>query len=162
MGFVSICLYNLFFVIFFLGKLWILHTHLVFHNITFYENIKKKFNKIQSLNPFDKKLFYTFKRILWRNTTFIHFNTTNGKIFIKRKIKQNNNIENKKNNIRTSIKFIKSENEEEEEENEARKRHKPTLDVDKLTVNEELCHNSNSSRNSKKLNKYENRSLIVK
>ena len=162
-GFVAISLYDLLFVIFFLGKLWILHTYLVFHNITFYENIKKKFKKIPNVNPFDKKLFYTFKRILWRIPPSSFLIPQIEKYLSKEKLKQSNNIENKKINIRTSIKFIKSENEEEEEEeSEDRKRHKPTLDVDKLTVNEELCHNSNSSRNSKKLNKYENKSTNSK
>ena len=62
-GFIAITLYDLLFVIFFTGKLLIIHTWLVFHNLTFYENIKKKFRKVPGVNPFDKYLFYTFKKI---------------------------------------------------------------------------------------------------
>ena len=65
-GFIAISLYDLLFIIFFMGKLWLLHTWLVFHNLTFYENIKKKFNKVPGVNPFNKFLFYTFYHIIFK------------------------------------------------------------------------------------------------
>ena len=65
-GFTSISLYDLLFIIFFIGKLFLLHTWLIFHNITFYENTKKKFKKIPGVNPFDKYFFYTLKKIVLR------------------------------------------------------------------------------------------------
>ena len=63
-GFVSISFYDLLFVIFFTGKLFLLHTYLVFSSKTFYENIKKKFRKVPGINPFKKYLFYTWKRLI--------------------------------------------------------------------------------------------------
>ena len=63
-GFVSISFYDLLFVIFFTGKLFLLHTYLVFSSKTFYENIKKKFRKVPGLNPFKKYFFYTWRRLI--------------------------------------------------------------------------------------------------
>lgn len=52
MGFVI--LFDLMFVLFFLGKLQILHISLVFKNVTFYEHFKKKWNNKAKINPFFK------------------------------------------------------------------------------------------------------------
>jgi hypothetical protein len=65
-GLSSLSLFDLLFVIFFVGKLFILHTYLVCQNKTFYENIKKKFRKIPNLNPFNKFFLYTWKRIIFQ------------------------------------------------------------------------------------------------
>ena len=65
-GFSAITLYDLLFIIFFIGKLFLLHTWLVFRNITFYENIKKKFKNFPGINPFNKYLLYTFKKIVYK------------------------------------------------------------------------------------------------
>ena len=58
-GLVAVSLYDFLFLIFFIGKLFILHTYLVFSSKTFYEDIKKKFRKAPGINPFKKSLFYT-------------------------------------------------------------------------------------------------------
>ena len=63
-GYSSITLYNLLFIVFFLGKLFFIHTTLVFKNKTFYEYVKKKL-KIYPRNPFKKYLFDTFKRFIF-------------------------------------------------------------------------------------------------
>jgi hypothetical protein len=55
-------------VIFFTGKLFILHTYLVFSSKTFYENIKKKFRKVPGINPFKKYVFYTWKRLICKKS----------------------------------------------------------------------------------------------
>ena len=65
-GLSALSLYDLLFLTFFLGKLFILHTWLVFNSKTFYENIKKKFRKVPGINPFKKYLFYTWKRIIYK------------------------------------------------------------------------------------------------
>ena len=65
-GLASLSLYDLLFIIFFTGKLFALHTWLVFNSITFYENVKKKFKKVPGVNPFKKYLFYTWKRIIYK------------------------------------------------------------------------------------------------
>ena len=65
-GLSALSLYDLLFAIFFVGKLFILHTYLVCQSKTFYENIKKKFRKIPKVNPFKKYFFYTWKRIIFK------------------------------------------------------------------------------------------------
>ena len=67
-GFVSVSFYDLLFVIFFTGKLFILHTYLIFSSKTFYENIKKKFRKVPGINPFKKYVFYTWKRLICKKS----------------------------------------------------------------------------------------------
>jgi hypothetical protein len=67
-GFVSVSFYDLLFVVFFTGKLFILHTYLVFSSKTFYENIKKKFRKVPGINPFKKYAFYTWKRLICKKS----------------------------------------------------------------------------------------------
>ena len=56
-----VTLYDILFIILFVGKLFIIHTELVLKNITFYENLKNKLN-IFPYNPFKRGLFYVFKR----------------------------------------------------------------------------------------------------
>jgi hypothetical protein len=65
-GFSALCLYNLLFVIFFTGKLFILHTWLLFNNLTFYENVKRKFRKVPGINPFNKYLCYSWDKIIFK------------------------------------------------------------------------------------------------
>lgn len=62
-GFSSVGFYNILFLIFFMGKLFIIHTILIFLNITFYEYVKKKLD-IYPLNPFKKFFFDTWKRFI--------------------------------------------------------------------------------------------------
>ena len=65
-GLSALSLYDLLFVIFFMGKLFLIHTYLVFNSKTFYENVKKKFKKVPGINPFKKYLFYTWKKIIYK------------------------------------------------------------------------------------------------
>ena len=54
---------DLMFEVFFLGKLFILHTYLLFKNATFYEYFKKKF---PFTNPFTKTLFQHIYRVIFK------------------------------------------------------------------------------------------------
>lgn len=54
LGLSGVALVDLLFLVFFIGKLFYLHTYLVFKSLTFYEYIKNKFKKVPSLNPFKK------------------------------------------------------------------------------------------------------------
>ena len=63
-GLSLVAFYNILFLIFFLGKLFIIHTMLVFKNMTFYELVKDKLN-IYPLNPFKKFSFDVFKRFIF-------------------------------------------------------------------------------------------------
>ena len=65
LGLSGVALVDLLFLIFFIGKLFLLHTYLVLKSLTFYEHIKKKFNKIPKVNPYYKKLFGTMERIIF-------------------------------------------------------------------------------------------------
>ena len=65
-GLASLSLYDLLFIIFFMGKLFLLHSYLVCNSITFYENVKKKFKKIPGINPFKKYLCYTWQKIIFK------------------------------------------------------------------------------------------------
>ena len=65
LGLSGLALIDLLFLLFFIGKLFFLHTYLLFKSMTFYEYIKKKFEKIPKINPFKKKLFGTIERIIF-------------------------------------------------------------------------------------------------
>ena len=63
----SIILYNLLFLIIFIGKLFVLHTYLVCKGITFYEYTKDKMNSYPGgINPYNKYGFFSNKNILFK------------------------------------------------------------------------------------------------
>ena len=65
LGLSGVALVDLLFLVFFIGKLFYLHTYLVFKSLTFYEYIKNKFKKVPSLNPYKKKFLGTWERIIF-------------------------------------------------------------------------------------------------
>ena len=155
-GFVAIILYDILFIIFFLGKLFFLHTWLVFNNLTFYENIKKKFRKVPGINPFDKYLFYTFKKIIWKMPSKSFFFPQLKRFLLLLKKKE------ALKKLRIPKKSIESENEEDEEEEESK-------DIKYIFKNkkkkEEATERNNSINNSRKNNskiEYENKSTSSK
>ena len=155
-GFVAIILYDILFIIFFLGKLFFLHTWLVFNNLTFYENIKKKFRKVPGINPFDKYLFYTFKKIIWKMPSKSFFFPQLKRFLLLLKKKE------ALKKLRIPKKSIESENEEDEEEEESK-------DIKYIFKNkkkkEEATERNNSIHNSRKNNskiEYENKSTSSK
>ena len=59
-------LYNLLFLILFIGKLFVLHTYLIFKGITFYEYSKDKLKSYpEGVNPYNKYKFFSNKNILF-------------------------------------------------------------------------------------------------
>ena len=62
----AIVLFNILFIVFFLGKLVIIHTFLVFKNMTFYEFVKEKLS-IYPTNPHKKYTWDVFKRIIFHS-----------------------------------------------------------------------------------------------
>ena len=111
-GLSAVSLYDLLFVIFFMGKLFLLHTYLVFSSRTFYENVKKKFQKVPGVNPFKKYLLYTWKRIIYKlppKSFFLY-------ILGNKLEKERKKLENK--NKRYNNDEEENKEEEEEEENE--------------------------------------------
>ena len=65
LGLSAVALVDLLFLLFFLGKLFFLHTYLIFKSMTFYEYIKKEFDKIPNIDPFQKKILGTIDRIIF-------------------------------------------------------------------------------------------------
>ena len=150
-GFISISLYDLLFIIFFMGKLWLLHTWLVFHNLTFYENIKKKFNKVPGVNPFNKFLFYTFKKIIYKLP---------GKSFFFPQLEQFIKEQKLKEEKIKAMKqrFNKDNIEEDDEEEESQ----DIKYVNKIMKKKDEITERNDTNNENYLNKYENKSTNSK
>ena len=118
-GLSSVAFYNILFLLFFLGKLFLIHTYLVLKNITFYEHVKKKLN-IYPLNPFKKYLFDVFKRFIFSLPTKSLLVS-----FLKEKDQKEQNLDKEsiiisKNNIKEEGKeyiFDNKNNKKEEENN---------------------------------------------
>ena len=92
-----IVLYNILFIVCFLGKLIFIHVYLVFKNLTFYEFVKKKLN-IYPSNPFKKYNLDTFKNLLLgfpKKSLFISYI----KDYIMKEQTKRENIKNLNNSI---------------------------------------------------------------
>lgn len=128
-----IILYDILFLILFLGKLFFPHTYFCINNLTYYENYKKKFKKVPGFNPYKFSFFYNFTNIFCkfsRKTRFFdeifnsfeHEKTNDIQINnIIQNIKSSNIININKKNIHNEIeqvnnnvfnKISKSENDE--------------------------------------------------
>lgn len=59
-----VLVFDVCFVVFFIGKLFFLHSYLVFKNLTFYEHIKEKWKKPPGINLLYKGLCYTWYRLI--------------------------------------------------------------------------------------------------
>jgi len=97
-----IILYNTLFLVVFIGKLFILHTYLIFKGLTFYEYSKEKMRVYpDSLNPFNKYKIFSNKCILFRN---------NEKSNLLHALTQNEfNLMNKNKNIKIKNKIYRDE-----------------------------------------------------
>ena len=124
LGLSGVALIDLLFLLFFIGKLFFLHTYLLFKSMTFYEYIKKKFEKIPKINPFKKKLFGTIERIIFSippKSFLISFLNKKNKNYIiendvgkEKESKKNKNI----NKVLTeSERILESHNDYNEENN---------------------------------------------
>ena len=136
-GLSALSLYDLLFIIFFMGKLFLLHTWLVFNSRTFYENIKKKFRKVPGINPFKKYILYTWKRIIYKlpPKSFFFYIINNQK---KKKKKDDNYINDR----------YKYEEEEKEEKNYEESKN----DGDKRKDLDEITNQLNESSNDININ----------
>ena len=61
----AVVLYNILIIIFFLGKLFCIHSFICSSNTTYYEFFKKKFQKIPGFNPFKRNFFYNCRQIIF-------------------------------------------------------------------------------------------------
>ena len=97
----SIMIYDLLFLLIFLGKLFLIHTYLCSSNFSYYEYIKKKFKKPPGFNPYNISFLYNVKHIFCkkaRKSIYLdkpYNNLDEEKIKIKENItnsQENNNI----------------------------------------------------------------------
>ena len=150
-GLSALSLYDLLFIIFFMGKLFLLHTWLVFNSRTFYENIKKKFRKVPGINPFKKYILYTWKRIIYKlpPKSFFFYILNNPK---KKKKKDDNYI-----NDRYRYKYEEEEKEEKnyEESKEDGDKYK-RKDLDEITNHLNESSNDININNDKTIKKRNN------
>ena len=92
-GLSGVAFVDLLFLSLLVGKLFYLHTYLVFKSMTFYEHVKNKFEKIPFLNPFYKRILGTWDRIVF---SFPPKSSLVSYIFNKRKINISHEDENNK------------------------------------------------------------------
>lgn len=104
-GMSFIILLDLLFILFFLAKLLILHTRLIFNNLTFYEHIKKKWKRAPGINPYNFFCGYHLGRLLCFSSNKSYLTVDNGQIDNNIVLTSNSNsIDN--NNIK-HILFVK-------------------------------------------------------
>ena len=136
-GLSALSLYDLLFVIFFMGKLFLLHTYLVFSSKTFYENVKKKFKKVPGINPFKKYLFYTWKKIIYKLPPKSFFFYILGQNLIREK--------KKKDEYNKRYSQHEEEEEEEEEEKEEKKLEESKNEENEKEKDDEMTYNESSN-----------------
>ena len=170
LGLSGVALVDLLFLIFFIGKLFYLHTYLVFKSLTFYEYIKKKFKKVPKVNPFQKSILGTWKRIIFslppksflisylarknrKNIEIENKVNENKSLSIKNRNKNNNN-NNLKKILTESNRILESNNDSNEDDNNninqniiKRKSNGGIEEENSLNINNKKIKKSNSSRN---------------
>jgi len=107
-----VILYDVLFLFFFIGQLFIKHTYFCCNNLTFYEYFKKKFVIIPGFNPFDRNFFKNFKYLFFTiaNKTFFFENPKieeQKENEIKEKIKKEENDSMNQKSIYSANKKIK-------------------------------------------------------
>ena len=155
LGLSGITLVDLLFLLFLIGKLFYLHTFLVFKNLTFYEYIKKKFNKIPKLNPFIKNFLGTWKRIIFSipsKSFLVSYLTRNKRKFnpiIENKIKEINSSSQKDRN---NIKKVLTESARILESNNDSNEYNINNKINENIINRKLNEKKNDESNSLNIN----------
>ena len=119
-----VILYDIIFLSLFIGKLFILHSYLIFNNLTFYEYTKEKMKIYpKGINPYNKYPFFHSKNILFKSKSksFLLDSINKEKVENKNKkrkfnfydfeINMNSNEENKINieeSNNTKIKYLET------------------------------------------------------
>ena len=173
LGLSGVALVDLLFLVFFIGKLFYLHTYLVFKSLTFYEYIKKKFNKVPRVNPFQKKFLGTWERIIFslppKSFLISYLKRRKRKYNIQNDINKineynssatKNKNKNKNNNnkihkvLTESNRILESNNDSNEDDNNNinqniinRKSNGEIEEENSLNINNKKIKKSNSSRN---------------
>ena len=148
-GLSALSLYDLLFLVFFMGKLFLLHTYLVFNSKTFYENVKKKFKKVPGVNPFKKYLFYTWEIIIYKLPPKSFFFYILGK-----------KLEREKRKNERYSHHEEEEEEEEEEEKEEEKKFEENKNEEKEKEKDEDMTNNIYNESSNDFNTNDNNNVL--
>ena len=146
-GLAALVFFDILFIACFMGKLIVLHTWLVFNSKTFYENIKKKFRNIPSINPFRKYLLYTWKRIIYKKPPKSSlFSALERQSEKERKKKENERYKEEINNNNENEESKEKENDEYRKKNDKEETKNLYSSQAVYTNNEEGWKNNNLYR----------------
>ena len=140
-----VILYDLLFVVLFIGKLFILHTYLVIKNITFYEHAKNKLEIYPAgVNPFDKYSFFNTRNVLFK------FFRKSLLIDSLNKREENNKMKDGKGKRRKDSLYIKrslNSNNKTKEKRKPIEKNSNSSDITKIKYLE-TCHQFQSNKKS--------------
>jgi hypothetical protein len=140
-----VILYDLLFVVLFIGKLFILHTYLVIKNITFYEHAKNKLEIYPAgVNPFDKYSFFNTRNVLFK------FFKKSLLIDSLNKREENNKMKDGKGKRRKDSLYIKrslNSNNKKKEKIKPIEKNSNSSDITKIKYLE-TCHQFQSNKKS--------------
>ena len=140
-----VILYDLLFVVLFIGKLFILHTYLVIKNITFYEHAKNKLEIYPAgVNPFDKYSFFNTRNVLFK------FFKKSLLIDSLNKREENNKTKDGKGKRRKDSLYIKrslNSNNKKKEKTKPIEKNSNSSDITKIKYLE-TCHQFQSNKKS--------------
>ena len=147
-GLSGVAFVDLLFLSLLVGKLFYLHTYLVFKSMTFYEHVKNKFERIPFLNPFYKRILWTWERIVF---SFPPKSSLVSYIFNKRKINISHEDENnkKKEIQKDSDKKVKNKRTNKSQDKKVYLESERRLESDVFNKNDEDEANRNNIINCK-------------
>jgi hypothetical protein len=149
-----IILYDLLFLTLFIGKLFFLHTYLLFKNLTFYEHAKEKMNIFpKGTNPFKRYSFFSKRNILFMPIDESRLFEELKKQQIEQAIKDNSKIKKKKKEKKDNLygcelnENIKKINDNNYEEHKINSNESNNTKIKYL----ETCHQFQSAYSGKKV-----------
>ena len=152
----SVAFFNLMFLVFFLFKLFYIHTWLLTRGLTFYEYIKKKYLVTLKIRPYSRGIFTNIYNKIFKKIPF-------SKLDLEKLNKENNNIietikqitENKTRNININKNDQSDTGGQNNINNSSKTNHNiDNLNNDNLAVGQENNNNNNINSNNNEQNIY--------
>ena len=150
----SVAFFNLMFLVFFLFKLFYIHTWLLTRGLTFYEYIKKKYLVTLKIRPYSRGIFTNIYNKIFKKIPF-------SKLDLEKLNKENNNIietikqitENKTRNININKNDQSDTGGQNNINNSSKTNHNiDNLNNDNLAVGQENNNNNNINSNNNEQN----------
>ena len=150
----SVAFFNLMFLVFFLFKLFYIHTWLLTRGLTFYEYIKKKYLVTLKIRPYSRGIFTNIYNKIFKKIPF-------SKLDLEKLNKENNNIietikqitENKTRNININKNDQSDTGGQNNINNSSKSNHNiDNLNNDNLAVGQENNNNNNINSNNNEQN----------